>query len=149
MNLMPYKNIHIEFIQTIIDAGFASEGVKIVFRNSDTWNFELPEALKEHKSIVLDIKGQSLEDSYVTKDGIFISTAFGDDVYTKLFDFDDVIQVITFEGDVIYHKTLSFEPTKVTENTKTHQSINTKHLKMDEKGLAFSMDKLRSLNKHL
>ena len=145
---MSYKELHIKFIQDIIALGFTGDGLKIVLNNSDTWDMPLPEELKDGKSIVLDIKGQSLVDSFVDKSGVFISTAFGDDINTKLFTFDDIIQVITFEGAILYQKTLILNEPKA--EVKTHKSLSNKaHAKMDTKGLEYSMKKLRNLNKHL
>ena len=145
---MTYRELHTDFIQNIIELGFTGAGLKIVLKNSDTWGIPLPEELKNQETIVLDIKGQSLVDSYVDKSGVFISTAFGDDINTKLFTFDDIIQVITFEGAILYQKTLILNEPK--DEVKTHKSLSNKaHAKMDTKGLEYSMKKLRNLNKHL
>ena len=153
MNTYQYlqKNLLIATLET----GFAHDGLKLVLANSNTWEYELPSQFIDHPHIVLDIKGWALEQSYVTDDGVFIQTAFGEDENSKLFSFDEVIQVISFDGKVLYQKVMQFEE-KIKEPEQLIKVEDTKSFKgkistsFDEtsEGAVYSMSKMMEMNKN-
>ena len=151
MNTYQYlqKNLLIATLET----GFAHDGLKLVLANSNTWEYELPSQFIDHPHIVLDIKGWALEQSYVTDDGVFIQTAFGEDENSKLFSFDEVIQAISFDGILLYQKVMVLEEkekskTIKVEGTKTFSGTISSSYDETSEAAVYSMSKMMELNKN-
>ena len=100
-------NAHKEFLKNIITEALLT-GAKFHLMNSNTWEHSLPQQFKDEKAILLDIKGWSLEQTYLTDEGVFVQTAFGDEENSRLFLFDEIINVVSFEDEVLYQKTIAF-----------------------------------------
>jgi len=148
---MIYRDLQKELLANILVEGFDTGGLKLVLVNSDTWQYALPEPMDAHKQIVLDIKGWALEQSYVDDEGVFIQTAFGDDENSKHFSFDEIINIVTFEGRLLYQKVMSLEEPKPKEPEKLKKGIGTKMSaeNIDNEKVQYSMKMMLENNKHL
>ena len=63
---------------------------QLIVENHNNWEFPLPENVQKLKNYPLDIKEQTLEESYVEDGVIFISTEFGDEKNYKTFGLCDI-----------------------------------------------------------
>jgi len=150
---MTYNKMTEKFITEVLNAGFSNEGLKLVLANSNTWDYDLPDNLKTQPTVVLDIKDWALDESRVESDGVFVKTAFGDDEYSKLFSFDEILQIITFEGVVIYVKTMQLEekvelPTAEEVTVEVSKCGIPQEL-LDSEGVQYSLKKMLEMNSHL
>jgi len=146
---MKHRQLQIELLKGVLEEEFY-KGVKLVLINSDTWDFDLPETINKMKQIVIDIKGWTLEQSYVDDEGIFIMTAFGDDEYSRHFSFDEVINVISLEGRLLYQKIMGLdEIQEIPKIPKINapRKINIKDV--SKEGTEYSLMKLLEQNEHL
>jgi hypothetical protein len=144
-----YQEIQMDMLAETVLHGFAEGGVKLVLRNSDTWEYTLPAPLNEHKQMVLDIKGWALEQSYVDEEGIYIQTAFGDEENSKHFSFDDVLNVVTFDGVLLYQKIMSFDQPAKRVEPKMEATGKAYIQDEDSEARVYSMRKLMEKNAHL
>jgi len=75
---------------------------RIVIWNNDNWNNPLPQRIMEAfpTQLVLDIKEQSLEDSYVDENTgeIVICTVFDGVEYMKILEIGELIAVLSLDG---------------------------------------------------
>ena len=146
---MPYIDLQRNLLIATLEIGFANGGVKLGLKNADDWEYALPDNVNKD-GILLDIKNWSLDQSYITDEGIFIQTAFGEEENSKMFSFDDVIQVISFDNQLLYQKVIMFENQKPKEVKKPDNgSFKTKKVKpYDENsdGVVYSMKKMKELN---
>ena len=135
--------LHKTLLQNVLLSPTIGHGFKIIIANKPTWEFPIPEELQTHQTLVLDVIGQTLEDSYPTDDGYFLSTTFGDDVInTKLIPLDDIVNIISLDGKVLYQKTLMFE------EVKPRQTRDDVPQELSE-GQQYSMMKILERNAHL
>jgi hypothetical protein len=78
------------------------ESFRIVLWNNDNWNEPLPQRILEAfpTQLVLDIKEQALEDSYIdpATGEIIICTTFDGNEYLKVLDYGELIAVLSLEG---------------------------------------------------
>jgi len=65
----------------------------ILLDNHNNWDEKLPTRLVDKKQFLLNIKEQTLEDSYVKDGKIVIITTIGDVEYIKELDYNDVSAV--------------------------------------------------------
>ena len=56
-----YENLQEEYLKNIIKLGFSGDGLKFILMNSNTWDYDLPESISSHPTIILDIKNWALE----------------------------------------------------------------------------------------
>jgi hypothetical protein len=75
---------------------------RLVLWNNDNWNMPLPDEIMTSfpTQIVLDIKEQSLDDSFVDENTgeIIISTVFLTKEFHKVVEYDEIIAVLDFTG---------------------------------------------------
>jgi len=143
---MKHTNIQKSLIKSVIEAESQS-GYKLLLENNDNWNYELPENLKSQPTIVLDIVGWSLENSYLVDDGLFITVAFGENEYERLVDLDEILSIATMDGKLIYQKIMRFE-----RNQKPKMELSRK-IKIPKEveetdAMVYSMETLKKLNNH-
>jgi len=159
---MKYINIQKSMLKaTIEEVSSYNDGFRLVLVNSNTWDFDLPDNLKDQKFINIDLKGWSLEQSIFDDEGIFLQTAFGQDEYSRKFTWDEIVNVLTFDGRVLYQKVIAFntlldetiqDAKDTIEPTEPKFKGVPKKLSLsniDEVKVQFSMDTMLKRNKHL
>lgn len=131
------------FLFNLMIIGFENDGFRLNVLNERPWELPLPEEIKDAKFITLDISGWTLEESYITDDGIFIRTAFGEIENSKEFYFDEIINIGDREGNTLYHKTMKLK--SPVDEVKMEKIPGVKSFKVNEdsEGIKRSMGKLR------
>jgi len=148
---MNYRELQRDLIAETLLEGFDNGGLKLVLINSDTWQYDLPEKIKDHKQIVLDIKGWALEGTYIDEEGVFIQTSFGEDENSRHFSFDEVVNIVTFEGRLLYQKVMNLEEPKPKVPERVKKGIGTKMSaeNIDNEKVQYSMKMMLENNKDL
>ena len=92
----------------------------------DNWNHILPDgAVNSEGQIFLDIKNQTLEDSYISKNkNIVISTYFGNIKFTKTIQFEDIIGVFNELGDPMIINNFLPEDRSISLNDLVKSLVN-------------------------
>ena len=85
----------LNLVRTFLEAGMP---FRLILTPEDTWNKALPDSVLEQSQdmMVLDIDGQSLEDSFYNEESvdIYIVTGFEREAYVRLIDAYDIMGVI-------------------------------------------------------
>ena len=139
--------IHEQFIRETLFEALETEGFKLLIKNDlDLWDFELPKEL-QGEAMVLDITGWCKDQCFIEEYTFSITTAFGEDEYSITLPLENIIQIVTFEGAVLYQKTLPFEaqvPKEIVEPV-----ANIKISSKDTEGLRHSMKTLKMNNPNI
>lgn len=110
-----YKDIIEENIyQIVVDLIVNQEGFTILLENHNNWEFPLPENLQKADKFVMDVKNQTLEDSYVDDEGnIIINTMFGEQENSKVLEMCDIAGIMNSDGKTpMFFKPFRTEPKK-------------------------------------
>ena len=91
--------LHKDLIAGIITELFNKDGARFLLNNSDTWNKPLPEMIANTVGLMIEVSNWSLEESYLTDNGVFIKCSFDEDEYSKEFIFDDIIMIMSLENE--------------------------------------------------
>ena len=113
---------------------------QLVVENHNNWAFPLPENLQTEKQFLMNIKEQTLEESYVEDGEIFISTEFGDEKNYKSFALCDV-KGIAFNGQPMMMKPFRDLP-GIPEPKETTAKFN----EPSEEDLRASMEVFKEFN---
>lgn len=139
-----YKNIISSAIyRTVQELLGSQEEFSIIVQNHNNWNIDLPERLKTQSQFIMNIKEQTLEDSYVEDGKIIINTEFDGQDYSKEFGYADIAGIIEINGKTPVMVKPFTELPEIPEPTK---ALNNK---VDEKGLQFSMESWKRNNPEL
>lgn len=85
--------------QTLVRHEFDfSDVITLGVLTTDDWEYPLPNELLQEKYMTIVITGWSGENSYPTDDGVFITTAFGEQENSKLFKWADIKGIFTKDG---------------------------------------------------
>lgn len=68
----------------------SSEPFSIIINNHNNWGNILPSRLADQKQFKLDIEKQTMDDSYVENDNVYIVAEIDDITYSKKLDISDV-----------------------------------------------------------
>ena len=69
------------------------EPFAILIQNHNDWDQPLPERLQKETNFIIKIDDQTLEDSYMVEDGIYVVTDFDGATYEKQFSMCDVAAI--------------------------------------------------------
>lgn len=120
-----------------------SDTITLGVRTTDDWEYPLPKNLLEAEYMTIVIKDWSLENSYPTGDGLYVTVAFGDEPNSKTFLWEDIKGIFTAEGVPMIVK--PYDPIKDEEITAI-PSIKLKDIMHDSDGVKRSMKIMRKLN---
>ena len=118
-----------------------SSNYSIVVKVTNDWEYELPESVKSNDYIRLELTGWALEQTYITDEGIHVTLAFGEDENSRLFKFNEIIQITDDKAHTIISNYLYSESINVEPETKTNYTLKDVMHK-DTKGLKHSTSKL-------
>ena len=65
------------------------------------WAHQLPEHVLSSKYMKLDITEWSMEETYITDQGVHVTVAFGSDENYKLFTFEQILSVLDSKDNII------------------------------------------------
>lgn len=119
-----------------------SDTITLGVRTTDDWEYPLPNGLLEHEFMTLVIKGWSLENSYPTGDGLYITAVFGEQENSKTFIWEDIKGIFTDDGVPLIVK--PYDPIKDEEVVIPELSL--KDVMHDSEGVKKSMKIMRKLN---
>jgi len=97
------KNVLRESAMSLVEIMLLeNEPFRIVLWNNDNWNAPLPKRILESfpTQLVLDIKDQALDDSYIdpATGEIIICTVFDGAEYIKVLEYGEIIAVLSLDG---------------------------------------------------
>jgi len=140
-----YKNIISEMIyETAVSLLQSGEEFAIIVQNHNNWNIELPDRLKSQSQFIMNIKEQTIDDSYVEDGKIIINTEFDDQEYSKEFELADIAGIICIDGKTPIMVKPFIEEPKLPIPTRTLGNNE-----VDEKGLQKSMEMWKKHNPEL
>lgn len=129
---------------TLLDAGMP---FRLILTPEDNWDRPLPDDILENSrhALVLDIEGQSLDDSYynIDSDAIYIVTGFDGEAYYRTIDSYDILGIIDLESNT---------PIMIKPFDSTRPSIEDYSVQeIDESSEAYirSYEALKAHNPHL
>lgn len=111
-----------------------------VLENHNNWSEEFPERLKNQKQIILNIKDQSLEDSYLDKNDAIIVIEIDGVTYSKKVDESDIMAIMVNE------KSPPFILRQFSIAPKTPVPKRRASLLTDKEGLVHSMNNFKKFN---
>jgi len=79
---------------------------RLIIWNNNNWNKLLPDSIMEQfpTQIILDLKEQTLKESFITKDGkIFIITMFKDKTFKKIVEEDEIVAIVDKDQAIIFN----------------------------------------------
>jgi len=124
-----YTNSYILLTNMIIE----QEPFRLVIWNNNNWSEKLPEdVMKQYpKQLVIDIKDQTLEDTFIDEDGsVVLSCSFSPDViYTKTIFETDIIGIIDLNGQPMHLN--NFKPDAEIEEVTASKELLLKELLND------------------
>lgn len=81
------------------------EPFSLLISNGNDWDKPLPDRLASQELFILKMEGDTLEDAYITDDGlIFVSTDFDGDIFEKNLHWADVQGLVHSDGKPILVK---------------------------------------------
>ncbi len=82
----------------------------VVVSWSDDWEYPLPLEVPTDHPLLLNIKGWSLEQSYITDKKLWLRVAFGDSENGRYFSPDEILAVVGEDGGSLYHRVFDSTP---------------------------------------
>lgn len=90
---------------------------RLILWNNDSWDRPLPKEIMESYpvQIVLDIKEDSLLDSFVEKGEVYIKTFFNEETYIKLLEREEILAILDLSGEPLLINNFTKDIDKIEE----------------------------------
>ena len=108
-----FETLQKQLIKSTLEYLLNSNGCKItLIDDKNNWSKPIPNNLSE--ILVIDITNWTLKSTKVENDYLYLTTAFGEEEFSKVFHFNEIIWITDLNGKLLYNKIMELEETQYT-----------------------------------